>query len=95
MRLELLRRTGQPVLKELWRSAGDVPVDYLDECVKDELTGFYDGNDREFWPKPEFGEGAPEVARIVDEDGDVLAEYDVDDLAEDTGRSLAAAPVNR
>src|SRR5262249_27598893 len=88
MRLELLRLSGQPVCKELWRSAANVPVDYLDDVVRDELLSFYDGNDQVFWPKSEYGQWAPELARIVDDDGELLAKYDIDDLAQDTGRKL-------
>lgn len=90
MRLELLRLSGQPVCKELWKSAPDVPVDYLDDLVRDELLSFYDGNDVAFWPKPQYGQWAPEIARMVDDGGDLLAKYDINDLTQDTGRKLAA-----
>ena len=90
MKLELLRLSGQPVCQDLWRSAADVPVDYLDDLVRDELLSFYDGNDQAFWPKPQYGQWAPEIARMVDDNGALLAKYDVDDLAQDTGRKLAA-----
>jgi hypothetical protein len=86
MQLELRRLSGQPVLKELWRSMSDIPLADLDECVKDVLLSFYDQNEEKFWPKDQFSAWAPEVARMVDDDGQVLAEYDIDDLAEDTGR---------
>jgi len=42
--------------------------------------------------KEQFSAWAPEAARIVDTDGQVLAEYNVDDLAEDTGRRVADHP---
>lgn len=95
MNLELLRLSGQAVLKELWRTAPDNLVADLDECVKDELVSFYDEDDEEFWPKEQYGEWAPELARIVDGDGQVLAQYDINDLAEDTGRRLRSAPLVR
>jgi hypothetical protein len=88
MKLELLRLSGQPVCKDLWRSAPDVSVDYLDDLVRDELLSFYDGNGQAFWPKPQYGQWVPEVVRIVDDDGELLTTYDVHDLAEDTGRKL-------
>ncbi|HLZ79120.1 MAG TPA: hypothetical protein VKQ09_07255 [Sphingomonas sp.] len=88
MKLELLRLSGQPVCKDLWRSAPDISVDYVDEIVKDELLSFYDGNDRAFWPKPQYGQWAPEVVKIVEDDGELLTKYDINDLAEDTGRKL-------
>lgn len=90
MKLELLRLSGQPVCKDLWRSAADVSVDYLDELVRDELLSFYDGNDHAFWPKPQYGQSAPEMVQILDDDGELLTKYDINDLAEDTGRKLAA-----
>jgi hypothetical protein len=88
MKLELLRLSGEPVCKDLWRSAADVPVDYLDDLVRDELLSFYDGNDQTFWPKPQYGQSAPEVVQIIDDDGELLTKYDVNDLADDTGRKL-------
>jgi hypothetical protein len=90
MKLELLRLSGQPVCKDLWRSAPDISVDYLDDLVRDELLSFYDGNDRVFWPKVEYGQWVPEVVQILDDDGELLTKYDVNDLAADTGRKLAA-----
>jgi len=51
MQLELRRLLGQPVHEELWRSASDIPLADLDECVKDVLMSFYDGDEQEFWPK--------------------------------------------
>jgi hypothetical protein len=92
MQLQLRRRSGQPVHEELWRSASDIPAVDLEECVKDVLMSFYDGDEENFWPKDQFSAWVPEVARIVDTDGQVLAEFDVDDLAEDTGRSFADHP---
>ncbi len=89
MRLELLRLSGQPVRKDLWRSAPDISVDYLDDLVRDELLSFYDGNDQVFWPKALYGQWAPELVQMVDDDGELLAKYDINDLAEDTGRHLA------
>lgn len=95
MKMELLRLSGQPVLKEFWRSAPDIPAADLDECVKDELMSFYEGDEQEFWPKEQYGAAAPEVARIVDNDDQVLAEYDIDDLAEDTGRRYTPTRIDR
>jgi hypothetical protein len=94
MQLELRRLSGQEVLKELWRSATDIPTADLDECVKDALMSFYDGDEHNFWPKEQFSAWTPELAHIVDEDGQVLAEYDINDLAEDTGRKLTPARVD-
>jgi hypothetical protein len=90
MKLELLSLSGQPICKELWRSAPDISVDYLDDIIRDELLSFYDGNDQVFWPKSEYGQWVPEVVQMVDDDGGLLARYDINDLAEDTGRKLAA-----
>jgi len=90
MKLELLRLSGQPVCKDLWRSAPDVPVDYLDDLVRDELSSFYEGNDQIFWPKPQYDQWAPELVQIVDDDGELLVRYDINDLAQDTGRKLTA-----
>ena len=90
MKLELLRLSGQAVCRDLWRSAADVSVDYLDDLVRDELLSFYDGNDHAFWPKPQYGQSAPEMVQIKDDDGGLLTKYDINDLAEDTGRRLAA-----
>lgn len=90
MKLELLRLSGEPVCKDLWRSAPDVPVDYLDDLVRDELLSFYDGSDQAFWPKLQYGQSAPELVRMVDDNGELLAKYDINDLAQDTGRKLAA-----
>jgi hypothetical protein len=94
MQLELRRLSGQEVLKELWRSATDIPTADLDECVKDALMSFYDGDEHNFWPKEQFSAWTPELAQIVDEDGQVLADYDINDLAEDTGRKLTPARVD-
>ena len=90
MRLELSRLSGEPVCQDLWRSAPGVPVDYLDDLVRDELLSFYDGNDQTFWPKAQYGQSAPELVQMVDDDGALLAKYYVNDLAADTGRKLAA-----
>jgi hypothetical protein len=94
MQLELRSLSGEPVHKELWRSATDIPAADLNECVRDALMSFYDGDDEAFWPKAEFTAWPPEVAQIVDPDGQVLAEYDIDELAEDTGRQLKVAGVD-
>jgi hypothetical protein len=89
MKLELSSLSGQPVCKDLWRSAPDISVDYLDDLIRDELLSFYDGNDHVFWPKPQYGQSVPEVVQILDDDGELLIKYDVNDLAQDTGRKLA------
>jgi len=91
VQLELRSLSGEPVHKELWRSAADIPAADLDECVKDALMSFYDGDDQTFWPKADFIAWPPAIAQIVDPDGQVLAEYDIDDLAQDTGRQLKVA----
>jgi hypothetical protein len=50
--------------------------------------GYYEGDDRFFWPKPAYGDKAPQRVRIVDGSGTVLSRYNLYDLSDDTGREL-------
>ena len=85
---------------ELWRLSDErpfnthdvgVPVsrDGLAELARDILMGYYgyyEGDDRFFWPKPSYGDKAPQGVRIVDDSGKVLSRYNVYDLSDDTRR---------
>jgi hypothetical protein len=84
---------------ELWRLSDErpfnthdvgVPVsqDGLAELARDILMGYYEGDDRFFWPKPAYGDKAPQGVRIVDGSGTVLSRYNLYDLSDDTGREL-------
>jgi hypothetical protein len=84
---------------ELWRLSDEypfnthdvgvpVPQDDLAELARDILMSYYDGDDRFFWPKPSYGDKAPQGVRIVDDGGTVLSRYNVYDLSDDTGREL-------
>jgi hypothetical protein len=53
-----------------------LPAELL-EHAKAALMSFYDGNEHDFWAKPQFREGGlPEEVRIVDDAGKVVARYD-------------------
>ena len=85
---------------ELWRLSDarpfnthdvGVPVseDALAELARDILMSYYEGDDRFFWffwPKPSYGDKAPQGVRIVDDSGKVLSRYNVYDLSDDTRR---------
>jgi hypothetical protein len=84
---------------ELWRLSDDrpfnthdlgspVPQDGLAELARDILMSYYEGDDRFFWPKPSYGDKAPQGVRIVDGSGKVLSRYNVYDFSDDTGREL-------
>ena len=65
-----------------------VPQDGLAKLARDILMSYYEGDDRFFWPKPSYGDKAPQGVRIVDDSGKVLSRYNVYDLSDDTGREL-------
>ena len=82
---------------ELWRLSDEhpfnthdvgfpVPEDALAELARDILMSYYEGDDRFFWPKPSYGDKAPQGVRIVDDSGKVLSRYNVYDLSDDTRR---------
>ena len=84
---------------ELWRLSDEhpfnthdvgvpVPEDALAELVRDILMSYYEGDDHFFWPKPSYGDKAPQGVRIVDDSGKVLSRYNVYDLSDDTQRGL-------
>ena len=84
---------------ELWRLSDDhpfnthdigVPVaeDDLPELARDILMSYYAGDEHFFWPKPSYGDKAPQGVRIVDDSGKVLSRYNVYDLSDDTRRDL-------
>jgi len=87
---------------ELWRLSDErpfnihdigvpIPEDDLAQLARDILMAYYDGDDRFFWPKPSYGNKAPEGVRIVDDRGEVLSRYNVYDLSEDTRRELVGS----
>lgn len=57
------------------------------------LGGFFESDDRTLQPKEEFLGGAtqlvPDAVRLMDDAGAVVASYTVDDLARDTGLTVA------
>ena len=82
---------------ELWRLSDErpfnthdigfpVPEDALAELARDILMSYYEGDDRFFWPKPSYGDRAPQGVRIVDDSDKVLSRCNVYDLSDDTGR---------
>jgi hypothetical protein len=84
---------------ELWRLGDDrpfnthdigvpVPEEGLAELAIDILVSYYEGDDRFFWPKPSYGDRAPQGVRIIDDSGRVLSRYNVYDWSDDTGREL-------
>ena len=84
---------------ELWRLSDERPFNTHDvgvpvsrdgrpELARDILMGYYEGDDRFFWPKPSYGDKAPQGVHIVDDSGTVLSRYNVYDLSDDTGREL-------
>ena len=84
---------------ELWRLSDDhpfnthdigvpVPEEDLAALARDILMSYYKADGRFFWPKPSYGNKAPQGVRIVDASGKVLARYNVYDLSEDTRREL-------
>jgi hypothetical protein len=88
MRMELRRLTGEVIGNLPW--PGQVgSTQEVKAQAKAALAGFYEGDDRLFWPKQRFASNAPEEIRIVSDGGDIVATYTVNDMAEDTKRSLA------
>lgn len=91
MKMQFLRLAhGKEVLPDRdWVASKD--ADYA-ECCKDALLGFYDVADGSFWPKKaywgEHGPKAPEVVRIINDLGAVVASYSIKDFIRDTGRHL-------
>jgi hypothetical protein len=84
---------------ELWRFSDDhpfnthdvgvtIPEDALARLARDILMSYYEADDRFFWPKPSYGDKAPQGVRIVDRSGKVLSRYNVYDVTEDTRREL-------
>ena len=67
-----------------------VPVseDAPAELARDILMSYYEGDDRFFWPKPSYGDKAPQGVRIVDDSGKVLSRYNVYDWSDDKRREL-------
>jgi len=88
MRMEFRRLTGKSVFEDRPWSTEGIPAAELKEHAKDALMSFYTGNQHEFWPKEQFRDKAPEQARIVDEVGKIIAQYDIRDAIADTGRQL-------
>jgi hypothetical protein len=85
---------------ELWRLnthdiGGSGPEDALAELARDILMGYYEADDRSFWPKPSYGNNAPQEVRIVNDSGELLSRYNVQDVIEDTRRELVAAGPTR
>jgi hypothetical protein len=90
---------------ELWRLSDErpfnthdvgVPVsqDGLAELARGILMSYYQADDRFFWPKPSYGDTAPQAVRLVDGSGKVLARYNVYDWSDDTGRELVDSKPN-
>lgn len=86
MRMEFRRLTGESILGDRpWQKG---TLEELLGHAKAALMGFYDNNQNEFWPKEQFRCKAPEQVRIVDEAGNVVAQYDIRNIIADTGREL-------
>jgi hypothetical protein len=76
MKMEFRRLAdGKRVLPDRRWHEG-LPAELL-EHAKAALMSFYDGNEHDFWAKPQFRDGGlPEEVRIVDDAGKVVARYD-------------------
>ena len=87
MRMELRRLSGEVIGILPW--PGQVAsAKEVEAQAKTALAGFYEGDDHVFWPKQRFASNAPEEVRIISDGGDIVAIYTVNDMAEDTKRSL-------
>jgi hypothetical protein len=88
MRMEFRRLVGTVIFETSWPDQ-DEQIDEFNEQAKEALVSFYEGTEHCFWPKKEFAANAPEEVRIINEQGIVVAKYDIHDFATDTKRSLA------
>ena len=88
MRMEFRRLVGTVIFETSWPDQ-DEQIDEFNEQAKEALVSFYEGTEHCFWPKKEFAANAPEEVRIVDEQGIIVAKYDIHDFATDTKRSVA------
>jgi hypothetical protein len=87
MRVEFRRLIGTVLEERPWPILA-VNSDELRKEAAALLGGFYESDEREFWPKKKFIQKTPEEVRIMDSAGKILARYDVWDLIDDTGRKL-------
>jgi hypothetical protein len=91
MRIEFRRLDGAIIGGMPW--TGSVASDKeLKSQAKSILSRFYEGDERQFWPKRQFGANPPQVVSVLSSDGALLASYSIRDLSEETARTLADAP---
>lgn len=76
-----------------WHDAASNHETYI-ERLRQYLGGFFETDDKTLQPKKELLAGdsktIPDAVRLLDDDGKVLASYDVADLQRDTGLRLTA-----
>jgi hypothetical protein len=89
MRMELRRLTGELVGQLPWPGEA-TNADELRAKAKAALAGFYEGNGHLFWPRQRFASNALEEVRIVSEDGETVASYTINDMIEETNRTLVS-----
>jgi hypothetical protein len=71
-------------------AADEIPQtkERLQDLAKAGLAGFYEWDERAFWPKPDFRHNAPHVAELSDASGALLYVYSIADLVRDKKRHL-------
>ena len=84
MHMQFLKFNGEVVGDIEWPIAVATPEE-LKEQAKAALSGFYVSSKSAFWPRKL---DVPEMVRILDGKGDVIAAYTVDDFILETRRFL-------
>ncbi|MGA8172815.1 MAG: hypothetical protein WB816_18565 [Methylocystis sp.] len=87
MRMEFRLLSGQVVGGVNWPVPARTVTELRDQA-KTALAGFYEGDERAFWPKSAFAHNAAEEVAILGANGETIASYSVKDMSHDTKRSL-------
>lgn len=91
MHMEYRRLTGEVVGRIGWSGLTATREEYR-EHAKTALFGFYEKDERSFWPKAEHAPNAAEEVVIIDSNGEQIAGYTIKDMIADTGLRLIGGP---
>ena len=86
MRLELRRMTAELIFEQPWLTVARTIIERYREA-KDALAG---GDAVPLRPKAEYDPNAPEEVRIFDDEGELVARYDLAHFIAEARRALAA-----
>ncbi len=92
MQIELRRMNGKLLTRLDWTLSSAVSATEMVGLMRARLMSHYDKDDKHFWPLERHRNHAPEEVRMLDDTGNVIGNYNLNDAIRDTGLTLIGIP---